>query len=411
MTHIDELLLRAQKDCAPLFERLEATEEHNSARVLSAFQFHGIAARHFAGSSGYGYDDVGRDTLEKLCAHVFHAEEAICRPQLSGGTATLALCLFAILRPGDRLLCATGKPYDTLDTTLGLNNEENSLKELLIETDIVPLNAQGGMDTPAILNALRPDTRLVLFQRSRGYALRSAFSPKEMKPVFEEIKKKAPEVFIMVDNCYGAFVNEDEPCFYGADLCAGSLIKNLGGGLAPTGGYIAGSKRAISRVEARLTAPGLGREVGSYEPGYRAFYQGLLMAPHTVCQALKTAVLTARMAELMGYEASPAYDAPRSDIIQALVLKDAESVKAYCRGIQAASPIDSFAAPEPWDMPGYQDQVIMAAGAFVQGASIELSCDAPMRPPFAVYQQGGLSYALGKAAVKSAFQALSQVRG
>jgi cystathionine beta-lyase family protein involved in aluminum resistance len=250
---------------------------------------------------------------------------------------------------------------------------------------------------------IRENTRVLFLQRSRGYALRNALVPSDMAALFREVKATRPDIFIMVDNCYGAFVNEDEPTFYGADAVAGSLIKNLGGGLAPTGGYIVGSERAITRIAHRLTAPGIGREVGSYEASYRPFFQGFFMAPHTVCQALKVAAFAARMAELLGLKTSPAFDAPRGDIIQALILGEREKVIAYCRGIQSGSPVDSHLSPEPWDMPGYQDQVIMAAGAFVQGASIELSCDAPMRAPFAVYQQGGLTFASGRRAVLRAF--------
>ncbi|MDD3110549.1 MAG: methionine gamma-lyase family protein, partial [Eubacteriales bacterium] len=363
-------------------------------------------ARHFTPSNGYGYGDLGRDTLEALAADIFRTPAAILRPQISGGTHTLALCLFGLLLPGDELLSATGKPYDTLTEAIGFKGEPGSLQELGVSYRQVELSPEGGLDTRRVLENINEKTRVVFLQRSRGYTLRDALSPACMAPLIRAVKEKRPDIYIVVDNCYGAFVCEDEPSFYGADAVAGSLIKNLGGGLAPTGGYIAGSREAIERIAARLTAPGLGREVGSYEGSYRPFYQGLFMAPHTVCQALKVAAFTARMAELTGLLASPSYDAPRGDIIQALILGDPQKVIAYCRGIQSGSPVDAHLSPEPWDMPGYEDRVIMAAGAFVQGASIELSCDAPMREPFAVYQQGGLTWLSGRRAVLRAFSAL-----
>ncbi len=381
-------------------------ERANTGRVLDAFAERRVAARHFTPSTGYGYDDIGRDTLEALCADIFRAEAAILRPQLSGGTHTLAMCLFGLLRPGDELLLATGKPYDTLEGVIGFGGEPGSLLEMGVAARQAELTSRGELDVPAVLRMMNGKTRVVFIQRSRGYALRPSIPPKGMQGLIQAVKAENPDVFVLVDNCYGAFVTEDEPTFYGADAAAGSLIKNLGGGLAPTGGYVAGSRRAVSLIENRLTAPGLGREVGSYEASYRPFYQGLFMAPHTVCQALKVAALTARAAELLGLDALPGAFDPRADIIQALVPGSRDKVVAYCRGIQAGSPVDAHALPEPWDMPGYQDQVIMAAGTFVQGASIELSCDAPMRPPWAVYQQGSLTYESGRRAVTKAFQAL-----
>lgn len=408
--HMEALITQAEQDLRPVFDQFAKVEQQGTARVLAAFNKHRVAARHFAPSTGYGYDDVGRDTLEAICADIFQAEAAICRPMLASGTHTLAVGLFGLLKPGQELLLATGTPYDTLQSVIGTHQEPGSLSELGITSRTVDLNAKGGIDLPAILDALNPRTGVVFFQRSRGYALRPSILPRDMAAAFAAIKEKRPDVYIYVDNCYGAFVTEDEPTFYGADLVAGSLIKNLGGGLAPTGGYLAGSQQAITRVAMRLTAPGIGAEVGSYEASYRPFYQGLFMAPHTVCQALMTAALCARVAELLGLPAQPGAFEERSDIIQALVMGKPELVIAYCGGIQSASPVDSFASPEPWDMPGYADQVIMAAGAFVQGASIELSCDAPMRAPFAVYQQGALTYASGRLAVARAFARLLEVQ-
>ncbi|MGI6694631.1 MAG: aminotransferase class I/II-fold pyridoxal phosphate-dependent enzyme [Christensenellales bacterium] len=406
MKDIERLAQQAEADCRKVFAGFEAVENACTGRVLDAFESRRVEARHFAPSNGYGYGDLGRDTLENLVADIFRAEAAIVRPHIASGTHALALCLFGLLLPGDELLSATGAPYDTLSEVIGLGREPGSLDEMGVSYRQVELSAGGGLDIPGILASIQDNTRVLFLQRSRGYALRQALFPRDMEALFRAVKAKRPDIYIMVDNCYGTFVNEDEPTFYGADAVAGSLIKNLGGGLAPTGGYIAGSERAVSRIAHRLTAPGIGREVGSYEDSYRPFYQGLFMAPHTVCQALKVAALAARMAELSGIEASPAYDAPRADIIQALVLRDPRKVIAYCRGIQSGSPVDAHLFPEPWDMPGYQDQVIMAAGAFVQGASIELSCDAPMRAPYAVYQQGGLTYASGHRALLRAFAGL-----
>ena len=408
MRDLEQLARQAEADCRAVFERFEAVEAACTSRVLDAFEKHRVEARHFTPSNGYGYGDLGRDTLEALTADIFHAEAAIVRPQITSGTHALSLCLFGLLLPGDELLSATGAPYDTLSEVIGLGQEPGSLQELGVSYRQAGLDADGGLDIKAVLAAMTAKTRVVFLQRSRGYAMRKAVLPADMAPLFRAVKEKKPDAFIMVDNCYGAFVNEDEPTYFGADAVAGSLIKNLGGGLAPTGGYIAGSDRAIRRIAHRLTAPGIGREVGSYEASYRPFYQGLFMAPHTVCQALKVAAFSARLAELMGIETSPAFDAPRGDIIQALVMGEPEKVIAYCRGIQSGSPVDAHLSPEPWDMPGYQDQVIMAAGAFVQGASIELSCDAPMRPPFAVYQQGGLTYATGRRAVLRAFRGIQE---
>lgn len=404
------LISQAEAELAPVFSGFEEVEALWTRRMLAAFSEHQVAARHFSPTTGYGYDDIARDTLEALCADIFKAEAAICRPQLASGTHTLAVGLFGLLLPGDELLVVTGTPYDTLAGVIGEKGEPGSLGEMGVATRVLDLNPQGQVDIPAVLAAMRDNTRVVFLQRSRGYALRPSLMPEDMAEVIRAVKEKDPDVYIFVDNCYGAFVTREEPTFFGADLVAGSLIKNLGGGIAPTGGYLAGSSRAIHRVEMRLTAPGIGREVGSYEASYRPFYQGLFMAPHTVCQALKTAALSARVAELLGMHALPAAFESRSDIIQALVMGNPKKVIAYCQGIQSASPIDSFASPEPWDMPGYEDQVIMAAGAFVQGASIELSCDAPMRPPYAVYQQGALTYQSGRIAVERAFAHLMEIQ-
>ena len=404
-TEIPALIDRAEKDLAEAFALLEKRELAQTGRVLSLFQEHHIALRHFAPTTGYGYDDVGRDTLEKLFASLFHTEEAIVRPQIASGTHALAMCLFGLLTPGSHLLSATEKPYDTMDEVIGLSgNAPGSLREMGVSYSDVQMTPDGRIDVPAVLAALRPETRVVLIQRSRGYAWRASLTPRQMEPLISAVHSVRPDVFIMVDNCYGEFLCDEEPTELGADIAVGSMIKNIGGGLAPTGAYLAGTKRAIDRVAARLTAPGIGREVGSYAASYRPFYQGLFMAPHTVCQAVRTAMLAARVFELLGYETTPSSLSERADIIQAIRMDSPERMVAFCQGIQAASPVDSDAVPEPWDMPGYQHQVIMAAGTFVAGASIELSADGPMRPPYTVYLQGGLTYAHGKLALLSALR-------
>jgi cystathionine beta-lyase family protein involved in aluminum resistance len=398
------LVQQAKRDLRPVFERLEETELHNLQKVQAAFEALRIAQRHFAPSEGYGYDDVGRDTLEKLYAHVFNAEAAIVRPQLTSGTHTLSLCLFGLLLPGEHLLSAAGEPYDTMQTVIGKKGDgiPGTLHELGVTFSSVPMK-EDRVDEEAVLQNLRPNTRVALIQRSRGYSWRKALTLKEIESLIQKIKAVRPDIYIMVDNCYGEFTQKLEPSDLGADVVAGSLIKNPGGGLASTGGYIVGAEKAIGRIESRLTAPGIGRETGSYQGGYRLFYQGLFMAPHTVCQALKTAALAAKMAENLGFETSPASDSDRDDIIQAIQFGDRDKLIAFCQGIQYASPVDAFVTPEPWAMPGYQDEVIMAAGAFVPGASIELSCDAPMRPPYTAYLQGGLCLSHGMLALERAF--------
>lgn len=404
------LIAQAEQDCQPVFAAMEASELRNTRRVLDAFHAEDVAARHFAPTTGYGYDDIGRDTLERIFARLFHAEAAIVRPSIACGTAALSLCLFGLLRPGDHLLSATGAPYDTMQTVIGVTgNAPGNLKEMKVDYSQVEMTAdQQAIDVDGVLAALRPNTRVVLIQRSRGYAWRASLLPRDMAALITRVHTLRPDVFIMVDNCYGAFTCEDEPTFFGADVCVGSLIKNAGGGLAPTGAYLAGTQKAIARIEGSLTAPGLGREVGSYAASYQPFYQGLFMAPHTVVQALKTSVLAARVFALLGMKTTPAFDAPRSDIIQAIELGSPEGMVAFCRGIQAASPIDGSAVPEPWEMPGYQDKVVMAAGTFVSGASIELSADGPLRAPYTIYMQGGLTYAHGKIALVEALEKMAQ---
>lgn len=390
----------AEARCQSAFARIDSIALYNTEKVLNLFQKHQVAARHFAPTTGYGYDDIGRDTLERLFADIFEAEAAIVRPQIASGTHALSMCLFGLLRPGDQLIYASGAPYDTLEEVIGVRGcPDGSLKEMGVQYAQVEMDAEGRLDMPAIRAAIRPNTRVVAVQRSRGYSSRRSLMPEDIEPLANMLHRDFPGVCLMVDNCYGEFVCEKEPTQFGADICVGSLIKNPGGGLAPTGGYIVGKESLVERISYRLTAPGIGREVGSYAGSYQPFYQGLFLAPHVVAQAVKTAILAAALFGDMGMNTTPAVDEPRTDIIQALELKTPERLVAFCQGIQTASPIDSMALPEPWAMPGYEDQVVMAAGTFVSGASIELSADAPMREPYTVFLQGGLTYSHGKLAL------------
>ena len=401
-----ELIRRAEARCQEAFRRMEEIEYHNTEKVLDVMRRHAVSPRHFAPTTGYGYDDVGRDTLEALYAELFHTEAAIVRPQIVSGTHTLSLAMFGVLRPGDELLYASGAPYDSLEEVIGLRGDGAcSLKEMNVSYAQVEMK-DGKLDLAAIRTAMKPNTRMVAVQRSRGYSTRPSLMPEDVEPLARMLHEEFPNACLMVDNCYGEFVCEKEPSEYGADLCVGSLIKNPGGGLAPTGGYIVGREDLIRRISFRLTAPGIGREEGSYAASYRPYYQGLFMAPHTVAQAVKTAVFAARVMELLGYEAQPKSTDLRHDIIQMLHMKAPEPLKKFCKGIQMGAPVDSFVTPEPWDMPGYDSPVIMAAGSFVQGASIELSADAPMRPPYTVYLQGGLTFESGKLGILLAAQEL-----
>lgn len=401
---IESLIRQAENELKDDFAEAESTEEMRTRQILDIFRNHQISYRHFASTTGYGYDDVGRDTLEKVYADVFHTEAALMRPHIASGTAALSLTLFGLTRPGERILSATGMPYDTLLGIIGTGEgtPPGSLKEMGVGFDCVELKPDGSIDLAAVRAAMTTKTSLVIAQRSRGYAWRPSLMPEAFAPLAEMIHSEYPNVRLMVDNCYGEFVRDKEPTDYGADVCVGSLIKNPGGGIAPTGGYIAGSRDAVDRVSWRLTAPGLGRELGSYAGDYRPYYQGLFMAPHTVCQAMKVAMLAAKLFEYLGLKASPSSDERRADIIQAIQMGTPERLVAFCQGIQMASPIDSMALPEPWDMPGYEDQVVMAAGTFVAGASIELSCDGPMREPYTAYMQGGLTYVHGRIALAEA---------
>lgn len=385
-----------ERELAAIFAKIDDVEAAGQARVLSAFQQEHIALRHFAPTTGYGYDDIGRDTLDKVFAAALEAEDALVRPQITSGTHAIFTALSGLLEPGDTMLSLTGKPYDTLEKAIGISgNEYNSLTRMGVKYSQIELS-DGHIDLAAAEKALFPQVKLVYFQRSRGYSWRNALTPEEMLPAFELVRRIAPDAFIVVDNCYGGFTRMHEPTYYGADVIIGSLIKNLGGGIAPTGGYIAGTKRAIERIEMKLTVPGMGREVGSYSGSYAPFYQGLFLAPHVTAQAVKSAVLFARVFEKAGMVSMPASTDERSDIVQSLRFNSADALISFCRSIQKAAPVDSFVQPEPWDMPGYTSQVIMAAGAFVQGSSIELSADAPIVEPYTAYVQGGLTFAHGR---------------
>ncbi len=405
---IENTIRRAESELKDDFARIEEIETIRTKQILDAFRQHGVSYRHFSPSTGYGYDDIGRDTLEKIYADLFHTEAALMRPHVASGTAALSLTLFGMTRPGNRILSATGMPYDTLQGVIGIgeNNTPGSLKEMGVGFDCVELK-NGKIDVTAVETAITPETTLVIAQRSRGYSWRPSLFPQAFAELADMIHSRHPGVTLMVDNCYGEFVCADEPTDYGADLCVGSLIKNPGGGIAPTGGYIAGKREAIEKIAGRLTAPGLGREIGSYEASYRPYYQGLFMAPHTVAQALKTAKLAAGIFSSLGLETSPPAKEVRADIIQAIKMKTPERLVAFCQGIQTASPVDSMALPEPWDMPGYEDQVVMAAGTFVAGASIELSADGPIRPPYTAFMQGGLTYIHGKIALTEALRRMT----
>ena len=405
--NIAEFVNQCERDCRPVFERMESIERFNTRKVLDAFNKFEISQRHFAPTTGYGYGDVGRDALDQVFAEVFRCEAALVRPQIASGTHALALSLQGLLRPGDVLVCGAGKPYDTLEQVIGIGGSkgEGSLSEFGIGYREVPLSS-GRLDLAALQAAVDASTKLVLLQRSRGYDWRPSLTLDEIREAAALVHEKNPGALVMVDNCYGEFTAEQEPTEVGADLVVGSLIKNPGGGLAPTGGYVAGKRAAVEKIACRMTCPGIGAEVGSYVAGYQLFFQGLFLAPSTVVQAVKTSILAAKVFDSLGYDVHPVFDAPRSDIIQAIRFGAPEPLIDFCRAIQKASPVDSQAVPEPWDMPGYQDKVIMAAGTFVAGASIELSADAPIRAPYIGYLQGALTYAHGRIAVESAVRAL-----
>lgn len=401
------LAAEAQSGLTEQFARIDAIAEENTRKVLAAFQNHRVAESYFAGTTGYGYDDQGRDELDKIYAEIFGTEEALVRIQFVNGTHAITCALFGAVMPGDTLVYAVGAPYDTLQSVIGTTGDAwGTLLDYGIKYKEVGLK-DNAPDKEALAEAVRdPSVKAVVIQRSKGYSTRATLSVAEIGELAKLIKDNNPNAAVLVDNCYGEFVETLEPTQGGADLVVGSLIKNPGGGLAPTGGYIAGRADLVQAAAQRLTVPGIGGECGCTMGNNRALYQGLFMAPHVVAQAVKTAVFAAKLMELLGYETEPKSDQVRHDIIQMISLNTPEAVCKFCRGIQSGSPVDSYVTPEPWAMPGYDDQVIMAAGAFIQGASIELSADAPMRPPYTVYLQGGLTYESGKTGILLAAEEL-----
>ena len=390
----------------PRFRQIDAVAEYNQHKVLAAMQENRVSAAHFAATTGYGYNDSGRDNLEKVYAACFHTEAALVRPQITCGTHALAVALSANLRPGDELLSPVGAPYDTLEEVIGIRDSVCSLKEYGVSYAQVDLLPDGSFDYDGIRAAIHDRTRLVTIQRSKGYATRPTFSVEQIGQLIRFIKDIRPDILCMVDNCYGEFVETREPSDVGADMIVGSLIKNPGGGLAPIGGYICGSSECVQRCAYRLSAPGLGQEVGANLGIMPAFYQGFFMAPTVVASALKGAVFAANVYEKLGFAVVPNSTETRHDIIQAVQLGSAERMQAFCEGIQAAAPVDSYVTPVPWAMPGYDSEVIMAAGSFIQGSSIELSADGPIRPPYAVYFQGGLTWYHAKLGIEMSLQRL-----
>ncbi len=396
-----ELDIKARELSRSVFDEIDSISMYNQHKVLSAFIKNGVSESHLGISTGYGYGDRGRDTLERVFADCVGAQDSLIRHNFVSGTHTLAVMLFGVLRPGDTMLCLTGRPYDTLIGVLGIDKpSDGSLKEFGINYEQVDLTQDGLPDIDEIKKRLKEKKyKAAYIQRSRGYSLRPSLTVEKIGELVRAVKEISPDTLVLVDNCYGEFVETSEPTSVGADLIAGSLIKNPGGGIAPTGGYIAGRQDLIEQCAYRLTCPGVGREVGASLGHNRELYMGLFAAPHTVGEALKTAVYAAALFELLGYKTTPAYNEKRADIIESVLLGSNDALIAFCQGMQKGAPVDSFVVPEPWDMPGYDDPVIMAAGAFTLGASIELSADAPLREPYAAWLQGGLNFASGQAGV------------
>lgn len=404
---IEQAAQKAMELCGERLKEIDRVTEYNQQKMLKAFIEAGVSESHFVGSTGYGYGDRGRDTLDAVYAKAFEAEDALVRHNFVSGTHALTVALFGVLRPGDTMLSVTGMPYDTLRGVIGLEgNGAGSLKEFGIRYEQVDFQEDGTLDYEEIERRIRPGIKMVYIQRSRGYTLRASLFVEEIERVVKIAKEKAPDCIVMVDNCYGEFVQTTEPTAHGADLMAGSLIKNPGGGIAPTGGYIAGRKDLVELCSYRLTTPGTGREIGATLHQNRELFMGAFHAPHVTGEALKTAVFTSALYETFGYEVTPRFYEPRADIIQVVKLGNPESLIAFCQGVQKGAPVDSFVLPEPWDMPGYDSQVIMAAGAFTLGASIELSADAPLREPYAAWMQGALNFHSGKLGAMLAAQSM-----
>ena len=406
---IKEVVKQIEDKIKPVHWEVDKIVEKNQYRVLESFRNQNVADFHFNPSTGYGYDDTGRDTLEKVYAEVFGAEAGLVRPQIISGTHAISLSLFGVLRPGDELLYITGRPYDTLEEIVGIRGNQNgSLKEFNISYQTVPLTEVGEVDFPSVSKAIKPNTKLIGIQRSKGYATRPSLTIEQIKEMIRFVKEIKPDVLVFVDNCYGEFVEELEPSHVGADLVAGSLIKNPGGGLAKTGGYIVGKEALVEQCAYRLTAPGLGREAGASLYSLLEMYQGFFLAPHIVGQALKGAIFTSALLEEYGFNTYPKWNQKRTDLIQSVQFHNREMMIAFCQAIQFASPVNAHVRPEPSYMPGYEDDVIMAAGTFIQGASIELTADGPMRPPFEAYVQGGLTYEHVKIALITAINQLME---
>ncbi len=398
---------RAQKMASERFREIDEIAQYNSEKVLSAFIQNGVSESHFAATTGYGYGDRGREVLDAVLAQIFGCEDALIRYNFMSGTHAIATALFGVLRPGDEMVCLTGTPYDTLHGVIGLSGEAGcgSLKDFGIHYRQLELTADGKVDYNSIPAAVR-GAKVAYIQRSRGYSLRDSLFVADIEKIVKKVREANPEAIIMVDNCYGEFVERLEPTQVGADLIVGSLIKNPGGGIAPTGGYIAGRHDLIELCAQRLTAPGVGKEIGCTLGNNRSLFMGLFFAPTVVASAVKTATFASALFELLKYEVTPRYCDPRADIIQAIKLKEPKALIAFCEGVQKGAPVDSYVTPEPWDMPGYESQVIMAAGAFHNGASIELSADAPLREPYAVWLQGGLTFETGKVGILLAAQSM-----
>ena len=387
-----ELSNEVMEDIKEQFDKIKEIREFNQYKVLRAMQRANLSDNHFNWTTGYGYNDIGREKIEEIYADVFGAEDALVRPIIVNGTHALSLCIQGIVRPGDEILSITEKPYDTLQGVIGIREEKGSLKEFGVTYQDVDFLPDGNIDLETVKKKINERTKLVMIQRSKGYSWRKSLSIEDIKEAIDVVKSVNKDLIVMVDNCYGEFLDTKEPTEVGADIMAGSLIKNPGGGLALTGGYIAGRKDLVEMISYRLTTPGIGKECGLTFGTTRNVLQGFFMAPYITSQAVMGAIYCARMFEKLGYEVLPKYNDLRSDIIQVVRLKNAEEVIAFCQGVQAAAPVDSYVKPEPWAMPGYEDEVIMAAGAFIQGSSIELSADAPIRPPYNVYFQGGLTF-------------------
>jgi len=387
------IIREAEKKLAERFRELEEIAYLNQIKVVQAFRKHHIRDSHFSPSSGYGYGDVGRERLENIFAEAFKGEDALVRPQIVSGTHAIASCLFGLLKPGNSLISLSGRPYDTMANIIGRDTgTRGSLVDRGVNYREIALNDNGSPDYEAIARAVDQKTTMAFIQRSRGYSLRPALPMEQIDKMVRLVKDKCPTAIVMIDNCYGEFVESSEPLEHGADIIAGSLIKNPGGGLAPAGGYITGRKDLVEMIACHLTAPGLGKEMGAGLVNKRSFFQGFFLAPHVVLQALKSAVLLAFVFEQYGYEVSPRWDEPRADIVQAVLLQDPDEVLRFCQLVQNYSPVDSDLSLEYGEMPGYSDKIVMAAGTFIQGSSIELSCDAPLRKPYGIYLQGGLSY-------------------